>query len=119
MANIPERIVQRFAQKHGIEEHDASIIFRDLETFLDDASNKALSPAPRIDEAWHEFILHTKDYIAFCEQRYGKIVHHVPTPLSCDSDDPNKQRCGSGVQQVLANCSKCSSDCKSVGVADG
>jgi len=31
-----------------------------------------------IDEIWHEFILHTKDYSEFCQRYFGEYVHHQP-----------------------------------------
>jgi hypothetical protein len=34
-------------------------------------------PSRRVDDLWHEFILFTREYHAFCE-RIGSYVHHVP-----------------------------------------
>lgn len=31
-----------------------------------------------IDQMWHEFILFTKDYFAFCEHYFGEYLHHLP-----------------------------------------
>ena len=31
-----------------------------------------------IDQMWHEFILFTKDYIAFCDHYFGEYMHHLP-----------------------------------------
>lgn len=31
-----------------------------------------------VDDVWHEFILHTKEYAKFCEQYLGFFLHHVP-----------------------------------------
>lgn len=33
-----------------------------------------------IDEMWHNFILHTKEYARFCDTHFGFLVHHSPTP---------------------------------------
>jgi len=38
-----------------------------------------LSPPPAVDAAWHAFLLHTRDYEAYCMERYGRIIHHQPT----------------------------------------
>ncbi|HWT24345.1 MAG TPA: hypothetical protein VN213_12645, partial [Solirubrobacteraceae bacterium] len=35
-------------------------------------------PSAAVDWAWHEFILHTPAYHAFCRQAYGEYLHHVP-----------------------------------------
>lgn len=31
-----------------------------------------------IDQMWHEFILFTKDYFAFCDHYFGEYLHHLP-----------------------------------------
>lgn len=33
----------------------------------------------RVDEAWHQFILFTKQYSEFCERFFGRYVHHSPS----------------------------------------
>jgi hypothetical protein len=35
-------------------------------------------PSHAVDEAWHGFILCTARYTAFCEQTYGRYLHHHP-----------------------------------------
>lgn len=32
-----------------------------------------------IDEMWHTFILHTRDYFDFCFKHFGRYLHHQPT----------------------------------------
>ena len=32
-----------------------------------------------LDEMWHTFILHTRDYHLFCMRLFGHYVHHAPT----------------------------------------
>ncbi|HET6345925.1 MAG TPA: hypothetical protein VFH51_13395 [Myxococcota bacterium] len=31
-----------------------------------------------IDDMWHEFILFTEDYTAFCQGTFGRYIHHLP-----------------------------------------
>lgn len=33
----------------------------------------------RVDEAWHEFVLFTGEYVAFCKRFFGRYVHHSPS----------------------------------------
>jgi hypothetical protein len=33
----------------------------------------------RVDEAWHQFVLFTKQYSEFCERFFGRYVHHSPS----------------------------------------
>jgi hypothetical protein len=35
-------------------------------------------PSKAVDAAWHEFILMTRDYEAFCKQAFGEYLHHSP-----------------------------------------
>ena len=36
-------------------------------------------PSVAVDTAWHEFILLTQQYAEFCQQAFGKFLHHAPT----------------------------------------
>ena len=35
-------------------------------------------PSKAVDDAWHDFILVTRDYQAFCRQAFGSYLHHTP-----------------------------------------
>ncbi len=35
-------------------------------------------PSQVADDLWHEFILYTKNYQAFCGQAFGRFMHHSP-----------------------------------------
>ncbi|TRW80731.1 hypothetical protein FK535_18705 [Mycolicibacterium sp. 018/SC-01/001] len=35
-------------------------------------------PSRAVDEAWHGFILCTARYSAFCDEAYGRFLHHHP-----------------------------------------
>lgn len=35
-------------------------------------------PSQVVDKAWHAFILCTRDYQAFCQQAFGRYLHHTP-----------------------------------------
>lgn len=35
-------------------------------------------PSLEIDAVWHAHILHTKDYAEFCQEFFGRFLHHVP-----------------------------------------
>jgi hypothetical protein len=43
---------------------------------LDPTNEHAVSDV--IDPFWHAHILHTKEYIAFCDEVFGQYVHHEP-----------------------------------------
>jgi uncharacterized membrane protein YgcG len=56
-------------------EREALLVFLDLAA----GSKKLISPPEPVDPAWHAFILHTRDYEAYCRERFGRVVHHEPT----------------------------------------
>jgi hypothetical protein len=101
MHAIPSEVVQRFALKNDLPRQQADNLFTELEAFLGKASDQFLSPTKEIDDAWHEFILHTQLYGEYCVSRFGEFIHHVPKMSSCD---------GFG-SRASANCSKCTSRC--------
>jgi hypothetical protein len=56
-------------------------------------------PSRAVDEAWHGMILCTARYSAFCEEAYGKFLHHHPEggaptdiPGATDSRDEQLRR---------------------------
>jgi hypothetical protein len=74
-------IVRRISIEQRIPLDQASELFQETLNFLDlcnDAS-EPLAPSRAIDAAWHTFILHTADYASYCQDRFGRFLHHVPT----------------------------------------
>ncbi|MGQ3888128.1 hypothetical protein ACQUW5_03725 [Legionella sp. CNM-1927-20] len=39
-------------------------------------------PLLTLDELWHAFILHTRDYTNFCENYFGQYFHHDIEPIN-------------------------------------
>ena len=35
-------------------------------------------PSRAVDDLWHEMLLHTRDYAAFCDAAIGRFLHHEP-----------------------------------------
>lgn len=58
----------------------ALYIFLQLKIQLNDWDAKVLSPSARVDELWHTFVLHTQDYLTFCNtvSVQKKFLHHRP-----------------------------------------
>ena len=38
-------------------------------------------PSRVVDAAWHEFILHTRAYEAWCDAAFGRLLHHTPAEV--------------------------------------
>jgi hypothetical protein len=77
--------------KHKLIEHyphlnqdQADEIIEGLRTYFQicnltrNESEEIAMPSRAVDSAWHEFILHTELYAQFCEQAFGRFLHHRP-----------------------------------------
>ena len=77
------RVIARISSVHGLDPADAALLFLDLLCFLhrvSESGSGVVVPTPRIDKAWHEFLLYTRDYFDFCHTMLGKFIHHDPGP---------------------------------------
>ncbi len=63
-------------------ETEINLVFaalKDYFYFCYQARQKMVSmPSQIVDDAWHEFILFTREYQEFCEKAFGKFLHHTP-----------------------------------------
>jgi hypothetical protein len=73
-------LYSKISKATGIEEADVLPLFIELLRFmqLTKTAGERLSPSHIVDLAWHEFILFTKYYAAFCQEQFGSFVHHHP-----------------------------------------
>jgi len=73
-------IIDKIEKSCAIKPDRAQLGLQELVRFLDliFTSKKSLTPSLSVDLIWHEFILFTRVYVAFCEQRYGRYIHHNP-----------------------------------------
>lgn len=72
--------IERLKDKLNLTHERAEVLFLDVKRFLYLCSTRhgQWSPPPHIDTAWHEFVLYTKDYARFCDDMFGRFMHHVP-----------------------------------------
>jgi hypothetical protein len=65
-----------------LTEKDEFLVARALRSFflihLRTAPTGIGMPSRVVDDLWHEFILDTREYSAFCEQAFGAYFHHIP-----------------------------------------
>jgi uncharacterized membrane protein YgcG len=75
-----ESVLARIQAEAGVDRDTARAWFNEMLVFLDLAagSKKLISPPEPVDVAWHAFILHTRDYEAYCRERFGRVIHHEP-----------------------------------------
>lgn len=73
-------VIKRISKDMSCSFQEAKEIFDDTKLFLYLCGkySDSFTPSPRIDEGWHAFILHTKDYFDFCMNYFQKFIHHYP-----------------------------------------
>jgi len=73
-------VIGKLQAEMGMSKKEAELLFQDTLKFLWLCGNEPgkFSPSQKIDEAWHRFILFTKDYHEFCNRFFGKYIHHGP-----------------------------------------
>ena len=76
-------LVKRFMRKMNLSEAKALQLFQDMLMFLFIAGTAErdahiVPPTDVIDNAWHEFILYTRDYREFCHEFFGEMIDHQP-----------------------------------------
>ncbi len=80
---FPPSVVSRYRWSHPwLTDGDVAAVtasarqwFRLLQC---ESSTPLAMPSEAVDELWHEFVLHTRDYADFCAQAFGRFMHHVP-----------------------------------------
>lgn len=79
---FPEIVVKRWKAKHpGFSEHQYKqaqyALLQYFEVLFHNKTTVAMV-SEVVDDLWHEFILHTKEYHKFCKNTFGKYIHHHP-----------------------------------------
>lgn len=82
-----DALVASFAQKKRLGLAESEALFVELKKWLwflsqredDSAPFAVFSEQSILDDYWHEFILSTKEYHAFCDAHFGRYIHHTPT----------------------------------------
>lgn len=80
-----DRLVHRIVADDRLDRHLAERVLDQALAFLAACARNTsapLTPSDMVDIGWHTFVLHTRDYAAFCQDLAGRFLHHVPV-------DPN------------------------------
>ena len=85
-------IVDRIAAHPEVPAELAEAVMAETLRFvaLAAATDVPVGPSRLVDVGWHEFILFTRDYMAYCAE-LGGYVHHVPDSPG-DTSDPTAYR---------------------------
>jgi hypothetical protein len=82
-------IVKRYMKDFDLHESVALKHFDELKHFL---VLGVFGPGIRygmrgqVDDAWHTFLIYTREYADFCDQIAGRFIHHVPEKDSDGQD---------------------------------
>ncbi|MBU0752425.1 MAG: hypothetical protein KJ787_05895 [Gammaproteobacteria bacterium] len=89
----PRGLLERLAKRRPeLAPKDHALVARGLRQFFLAAlrSGRYVSmPSQVADDLWHEFILYTKGYDAFCRQAFGHFLHHTPAVVLADDQQSN------------------------------
>ncbi len=74
------RLVDFCTDEYGLEPSTAARVMDQGLAFLDvmGSTGEPLSPSTLVDPAWHTFMLHSVEYTRWCQERYGRYLHHAP-----------------------------------------
>lgn len=81
--NFPPKVAKKLKEKYSkASSRDIKIAFSGAILYFTLCKkykdNNIPMPSVVVDDIWHEFILHTKDYEKFCEKYLGFFLHHIP-----------------------------------------
>lgn len=97
---LPLGLFERLRQKHPhLTLKDAQLVANGLRQFFLVYQRSGFKfvamPSQVVDDLWHEFILFTRDYDAFCQQAFGQFFHHTPSVALSENQNNNEglRRC--------------------------
>lgn len=79
---FPDKLNKKLIEKypHLTKEQTVRVIagLREYFYLCNNAGDMVAMPSQAVDEVWHEFILFTKQYEEFCNNAFGRFLHHTP-----------------------------------------
>ncbi|TRX62646.1 hypothetical protein FNH22_00700 [Fulvivirga sp. M361] len=80
-------IIEGFMERYDVSHDEAVDLFNETKKWLwlaskaEELENPLFIDRPLIiiDEMWHTFILHTRQYYKFCSDHFKRLIHHQPT----------------------------------------
>lgn len=85
------------ARRPELNDAQRALVFEGLRDYFQlcrVARNRLVAmPSQVVDDAWHEFILFTRQYQKFCRQGLGRFLHHTPAEaMRAPTDAPESIR---------------------------
>jgi hypothetical protein len=101
---FPPGLLDRFAAHYPqLNARERHLVARALRQFfiayLNSGRQFVSMPSQVADALWHEFILYTRHYQAFCRRAFGRFLHHTPAVVL----SANRQN-NAGLRRVWWQC---------------
>jgi hypothetical protein len=98
--NLPKGLYEKLQKTHPqLTTRDCELVGRGLRQFflsyLKGRRKFVAMPSQVVDDLWHEFILYTRNYEAFCQLGFGRFLHHAPAAVLSSVKQSNEglRRC--------------------------
>ena len=102
----PPGLLDKLQRRRGFGRKESALVAEGLRAFflayLKSGRRYVAMPSEAADQLWHEFILYTRDYDRFCEQAFGKKLHHTPAVALA----PEQRASNEGLRRVWTLCCK-------------
>ncbi|MCZ0987456.1 glycine-rich domain-containing protein [Streptomyces diastatochromogenes] len=77
-------LIEKLLKERVVDEAaEAELLFREVKRYFvmahEDPGRSWQMHSLRVDEVWHQFILFTTEYEAYCRRFFGRYVHHAPS----------------------------------------
>ena len=101
----PPGLLDKLAGHHrGFTRKDSALVAQGLRQFflayLNSGRAYVAMPSQVADDLWHEFILYTRAYQAFCQEAFGGFLHHTPAVALAQG----RKRDNAGLRRVWLHC---------------
>lgn len=85
-ASLPPFLIGKLREAYPqLSARDAELVLRGLRQFfmahLRSGRRFVAMPSKLVDEAWHQYILHTQGYQRWCDAAFGGMLHHTPAQV--------------------------------------
>lgn len=102
----PPGLLDKLSQKHPeLQRKETALVSSGLRQFflayLMSGQRFVSMPSQVVDDLWHEFILYTREYKAFCNNAFGGFLHHSPAVVLGGAQKDNE-----GLRRVWWQCCK-------------
>lgn len=103
----PPGLLERLEKHHpGFTRKESALVSQGLRQFflayLMSGKRYVSMPSQIADDLWHEFILYTREYQAFCRRAFGGFLHHKPAVVLSSA----QRRSNEGLRRVWWYCCK-------------